>query len=81
MNTHLPLSQFAKYLAIAATLSSMLATPAFAADASNSKSQARSEAQVPSHAHQKTRAEVYQALVDAEKSGEMARLNSLYAGG
>ncbi len=85
MNRPFSLSQIVKLAACTLALSgAAFAAPAFAADAAapvtvNSQT-VESVAQTDAQVHQKTRAEVYQELVDAEKSGELARLNALYGG-
>jgi hypothetical protein len=87
MNYLFALNQTLKIAAVAAALSgALIATPSFAADATTpiaTVAQAASTTQTvaqPAAQQQKTRAEVYQELVDAEKSGELARENAMYAG-
>jgi len=89
MNHLFSLNHTLKLAAIAAALSSALVSaPSFAADATAPDTAAEQAATVTpaivqptAQVHQKTRAEVYQELVDAEKSGELARENAMYAGG
>jgi len=76
-------------LTAAAIVSSaaLIATPSFAAQATlpsqlNVQAVAATQAivQNENQAHQKTRAEVYQELVTAEQSGELARIDATYGG-
>lgn len=85
MNRHFSLSQIVKLVSCTVALSgAIFAAPAFAADTAASDTSnpqvVASVAQPDTQVHQKTRAEVYQELVDAERSGELARLNALYGG-
>jgi len=89
MNHLFSLNRTLKLAAIAAAFSgALISAPSFAADATAPNTAAEQSATVTqavvqpeAQVHQKTRAEVYQELVDAEKSGELARENATYAGG
>jgi len=82
-------SSFSKAIKLASVVAvlggAFIAAPSFAANVDVSSSSVAQAAAAPqpmanAQAYEKTRAEVYQELVTAEKSGELARLNAtLYA--
>jgi hypothetical protein len=84
MSKFFSVQQLVKGVAVAATLSAaFMAAPSFAANVASSNQAAAvnvTVAQTDTTIHQKTRAEVYQELVAAEKSGELARLDQSYGG-
>jgi hypothetical protein len=70
--------------AAAALSAALMASSSFAANVAPSNQAATMSAaiaQSDANAPQKTRAEVYQELVSAEKSGELAQINKTYVGG
>ena len=82
-------SSFSKAIKLASVVAvlggAFIAAPSFAANVDVSSSSVAQAAAAPqpmanAQAYEKTRAEVYQELVTAEKSGELAHLNAtLYA--
>ncbi len=75
MKIDLSMRVILKHLSIAAALSgALVALPSVAAEAQASTTATQNAI------HEKTRAQVYQELVKAKQSGELARLDKTYAG-
>ena len=84
MKNPISFSKAIKLASVVAVLGgAFIAAPSFAANVDVSNSSVAQTAAAPqpmANAQEKTRAEVYQELVTAEKSGELAHLNAtIYA--
>ena len=60
--------------------SAVISVPAFADGARYSNDDPQSTPQATANVQAETRAQVYQELVSAQHSGELARMNQLYRG-